>query len=59
MKIYTKLGDEGETSLFDGSRAMKCSQRIKLLGQIDELNSFIGLLISKVSDKYHLELRLI
>ncbi len=59
MNIYTKSGDKGETSLFDGSRVLKCHKRIKLLGQIDDLNSFIGLLISKVSDKYHSELQLI
>ncbi len=42
MKIYTKTGDEGETSLFGGERVKKSAQRLKAYGTIDELNSFIG-----------------
>ncbi len=43
MKIYTKTGDKGETSLFGGQRVSKTSLRIETYGTADELNSFIGL----------------
>lgn len=43
MKIYTKKGDTGETSLFGGTRVSKSSRRIEAYGTVDELNSFIGL----------------
>lgn len=43
MKIYTRTGDSGETSLFGGSRIAKNDPRIDAYGTIDELNSFIGL----------------
>jgi len=45
-KIYTKTGDSGLTGLADGSRAEKDSLRISVIGDIDELNSLIGLLIA-------------
>jgi len=41
-KIYTKTGDNGETYLYGGVRVSKNSKIIKLLGEIDELNSLIG-----------------
>lgn len=44
MKIYTKTGDEGFTSLYGGKRVTKNHARIEAYGTIDELNSFIGLL---------------
>lgn len=43
MKIYTKTGDEGTTSLFGGKRVSKADLRIDTYGTVDELNSFIGL----------------
>jgi cob(I)alamin adenosyltransferase len=46
MKIYTKSGDNGKTSLFDGSRVIKSNKRIESYGLIDEVNSNIGILIS-------------
>ena len=46
MKIYTKKGDSGETSLFGGTRVKKSDIRIEAFGDIDELNSYIGLLAS-------------
>ena len=46
MKIYTKTGDKGTTSLYDCSRVSKSSILIVLLGDIDELNSFIGIIDS-------------
>lgn len=42
MKIYTKTGDKGETSLFDGTRVRKNHLRVEAYGTIDELNSYIG-----------------
>lgn len=44
MKIYTKTGDQGTTSLFGGKRVSKSDLRIDAYGTIDELNSYIGLL---------------
>jgi cob(I)alamin adenosyltransferase len=46
MKIYTKTGDEGETSLLGGQKVSKSHERIEAFGTIDELNSYIGLLAS-------------
>lgn len=42
MKIYTRTGDSGETSLFGGTRIKKDDPRIDAYGTIDELNSFVG-----------------
>jgi len=47
MVIYTKTGDDGSTSLYDCSRVSKSSILIDLLGDIDELNSFIGIIKSE------------
>lgn len=44
MKIYTKTGDTGSTSLFGGKRVSKSDLRIDTYGTVDELNSYIGLL---------------
>jgi len=46
MKIYTKTGDEGKTSLFDNSRVWKSDERIMSYGAIDELNSSLGIVLS-------------
>ncbi|MGM0545265.1 MAG: cob(I)yrinic acid a,c-diamide adenosyltransferase [Bacteroidota bacterium] len=46
MKIYTKKGDSGETSLFGGTRVPKSNERIEAYGTVDELNSFVGLAAS-------------
>lgn len=43
MKIYTKTGDQGTTSLFGGKRVSKAELRIDTYGTVDELNSWIGL----------------
>ena len=44
MKIYTKKGDEGKTSLLGGTRVDKHNDRIEAYGTVDELNSYIGLI---------------
>ena len=46
-KIYTRTGDSGETGLGDGSRVRKDSLRVVTLGEIDELNSAIGVLAAE------------
>ena len=50
MKIYTKAGDQGKTSLIGGTRVPKSHIRIESYGTVDELNSFIGLLNDLVVD---------
>lgn len=44
MKIYTKTGDQGTTSLLGGTRVPKSNVRIDAYGTVDELNSYMGLL---------------
>jgi len=51
MKIYTKTGDKGKTSLFGGTRVPKHHLRIEAYGTIDELNSHIGLIRDQKIDK--------
>ena len=43
MKIYTKTGDKGQTSLVGGTRVSKTELRIEAYGTVDELNSYVGL----------------
>src|ERR1700733_2291169 len=51
MKIYTKTGDVGETSLFGGKRVLKSELRIEAYGTVDELNSWIGLVRDVQTDE--------
>ena len=44
MKIYTKTGDKGETALFGGGRVPKDHPRVAAYGDVDELNSVIGVI---------------
>lgn len=50
FKIYTKTGDKGETSLIGGVRVPKYHVRIESYGTVDELNSYIGLIIDSMND---------
>lgn len=50
MKIYTKKGDLGHTSLGTGEAVHKADQRLAAYGTVDELSSFIGLAVSGLSD---------
>ena len=50
MKIYTKTGDKGQTSLYDGTRVDKDSIRVESYGTIDELNSYIGLFMHYINE---------
>ena len=53
MPIYTRTGDKGKTSLFDGSRVLKSHDRVEAYGTVDELNSVVGLALGEVvSSKY-------
>lgn len=50
-KIYTKTGDKGKTSLFNGQRVLKSNDRVDAYGTVDELNSEIGLARSLINGK--------
>lgn len=52
MKIYTKTGDAGKTSLIGGTRVLKSDSRIEAYGTVDELNSFTGVLYDHVDDPH-------
>jgi len=43
VKIYTRTGDRGETSLLDGTRVGKADPRVEAFGEVDELNAWLGL----------------
>lgn len=53
MKIYTKKGDDGTTSLLGGARLPKNHLRIESYGTVDELNSYIGLLRDQAINIHH------
>ena len=50
MKIYTKTGDKGQTSLLGGTRVSKSHQKLEAYGTVDELNSQIGMIASVSQD---------
>lgn len=52
MKIYTKTGDKGQTSLIGGTRVPKYHTRIDAYGTVDELNSYIGLIRDQQIDEH-------
>lgn len=56
MKVYTRTGDDGTTSLFSGKRVPKHDIRIKAYGTIDELNSWIGAIRDNVTSVHNEEL---
>lgn len=55
MKIYTKQGDQGKTSLVDGTKVSKSDPRLNSYGTVDELNSHLGLLISQLKSDKHFQ----
>ncbi len=58
MKIYTKTGDKGQTSLIGGVRVPKHHQRIEAYGTVDELNCYVGLIRDQpIDDMYKLILK--
>ena len=50
-KLYTRGGDQGRTSLADGTRTEKGAPRIEAVGALDELNSHIGLLLAEMCER--------
>lgn len=51
MKIYTRAGDKGKTSLISGKKVSKTHVRLKAYGLIDELNCFLGFALTFLKDK--------
>lgn len=51
MPIYTRTGDDGTTALFGGKRVLKCEELVDVYGSIDELNSWIGLVATQITDE--------
>ncbi|OGG03923.1 ATP:cob(I)alamin adenosyltransferase [Candidatus Gottesmanbacteria bacterium RBG_16_37_8] len=49
VKIYTRTGDQGKTSLYGGKRVLKSHPRVNAYGTVDELNSHLGLLLAALS----------
>ena len=52
LKIYTKVGDQGTTSLIGGTKVLKSDLRIEAYGTVDELNSYIGLCNDLLTDEH-------
>jgi cob(I)alamin adenosyltransferase len=50
VRIYTRTGDAGETSLFDGTRVKKHDPRVDAYGEVDEINAWLGLARASGSD---------
>jgi cob(I)alamin adenosyltransferase len=50
MKIYTRQGDEGQTSLFGGQKVLKSDSRVQTYGTVDELNAALGCAASAIAD---------
>jgi cob(I)alamin adenosyltransferase len=51
MPIYTRFGDKGKTALHTGKTVSKGSSRVEAYGNLDELNSFLGVVVSQIKDK--------
>ena len=56
LKIYTKTGDKGQTSLIGGTRVPKHHIRIESYGTVDELNSYIGLIRDQQIDEHSISI---
>lgn len=57
MKLYTRTGDAGETSLFGGTRARKDDPRVDAYGEVDELNAWLGLARTSIDPELATELQ--
>ena len=51
VKIYTKTGDDGTTGIQNGTRISKSDSRIQAYGMVDEINSCLGVILSKIDEK--------
>jgi cob(I)alamin adenosyltransferase len=56
LKIYTKTGDKGTTSLIGGTKVSKSDLRIETYGTVDELNSYVGLVSDHCTDQHSKEI---
>ncbi|GAF06197.1 cob(I)alamin adenosyltransferase [Paenibacillus pini JCM 16418] len=56
MKVYTRTGDKGETSVI-GGRVLKDDDQVEAYGTIDELNGFVGQAISMMDDEHFADLK--
>lgn len=54
-RIYTRTGDEGETSLFGGGRVRKDHQRMAAVGTVDELNAVLGVVLAELMRTPHVQ----
>lgn len=54
-KIYTKTGDAGKTSMLGGKRVSKSCLEMEAIGEVDELNAFLGILIEEIEDDFKRE----
>lgn len=59
MNLYTKTGDKGDTRIIGGEKVKKCSNRVVAYGTIDELNSYIGVIISQMKSSPDLKRELV
>jgi cob(I)alamin adenosyltransferase len=59
MKIYTRTGDTGQTSLFGGTRVGKDDPRVHAYGEVDELNAHIGLARASAADDSEIDAELV
>lgn len=50
MRIYTRSGDDGDTALFGGGRVPKSDKRVQAYGEVDELNSLVGLAVTSLRE---------
>jgi cob(I)alamin adenosyltransferase len=57
VKLYTRTGDAGETSLFGGTRARKDDPRVDAYGEVDELNAWLGLARASIDPELATELQ--
>jgi len=55
MKIYTKTGDKGETALLGGKRVLKSCLEMEAIGEVDELNAFLGIVIEEIEENFKTE----
>lgn len=51
MSVYTRFGDKGKTSLYAGKTVSKASRRVNTYGTLDELNSFLGIVLAELKEK--------
>jgi len=52
MKIYTKTGDQGNTSLYDGSKVPKDHLLLECIGELDELNAELGCVLASIDESF-------